>query len=166
MASGSSRDGLAVAYAAIRQSGYEDWDIRLMLAIAGAESSWIHDSISSTHDYGMWQINSHYWGDLFKTWQWDDPWQNVIMAHAVWKAQGNTAWVTYNTGAYTRYLPTVDKYLDSRPQYVPQRPAPTGGVAQPVSGDGDYSQGINAHGRRWQQHGQAMSKLRNLINGI
>lgn len=81
-----------------------DWDIGVMTAVSGAESSWDTTAISPTHDYGIMQININAWPELFQQYTWDDPGDNAKMAYHVWKIQGYRAWTTYTSGAYLRYL--------------------------------------------------------------
>lgn len=81
-----------------------NWDPAIMAAIATAESGGRPRAISPTHDYGLWQINRHYWGGLFAEHPWYNPHANAWMACYVWKRQGYSAWATYNSGRYLRYL--------------------------------------------------------------
>lgn len=76
-----------------------------MAAIGMAESGGNPNAISPTHDYGVWQINKHYWGGLFAEHPWYSPSASAWMACYIWKRQGYNAWATYNHGTYRAYLP-------------------------------------------------------------
>lgn len=72
------------------------------IAIVLAESGGNPEAISSTNDYGLWQINRKYHADLFGKYKWNDPADNTKMAHEVWKAAGNSwsPWATYGGSRY------------------------------------------------------------------
>lgn len=93
------------------------WDAVIMVAIAGAESSWRSDAISPTDDYGVWQINKAAHPDLFRQYTWWRPEDNVLMAFHVWNSQHYHAWTTYTSGAYLRFMSqaqyAVDHYGDT-----------------------------------------------------
>lgn len=88
----------------------------IMAAIAMAESSGDTDAISSTGDYGLWQINKKTWektDNLFGTasgrmffalGRWKNEIYNAKAARTVFKKQGYSAWVTYNNGSYKRFI--------------------------------------------------------------
>ena len=99
----------------------------VMVAIAGAESSWIADQngdkglpgpeCEGYTSWGLWQIHS-----VHSTWlteqtkstdpcvwaRWlSDPANNAKAAVAIYEGQGLNAWTTYQTGAYLGYLPAA-----------------------------------------------------------
>lgn len=80
------------------------WDAVIMVAIAGAESSWRTDATSATNDYGIWQINNQAWPGLFSKYNWWDPHDNLLMMDHVWGIQGYHAWTTYWQGQYLAYM--------------------------------------------------------------
>ncbi|MGH3572323.1 MAG: hypothetical protein ACRDUW_10910 [Pseudonocardiaceae bacterium] len=157
----SSLDGIGVAYAALVNTPTPGWNIRTMLMIAGAESSWRH--LATNHnrngstDFGMWQINNAAWPQLFNQFRWDSPQGNAGMASAVYQKQGIHAWVTFNTNAVQRYASYVDDFLASHPSgNVPT----TGPVGGPPSGPGtgtDFSPDIRNTAARATAHAQRMS---------
>lgn len=77
-----------------------------MAAIAMAESGGnpqaTNSNTNGTEDRGLWQINS-IWSQ-FNPQSLFDPNYNARAAVAVEKAQGLTAWSTYNSGAYKQFL--------------------------------------------------------------
>jgi hypothetical protein len=81
-------------------------DIATAVAIALAESGGKTDAVSSTGDYGLFQINRAAHADLFASHNWKDPASNVDMARIVYQNAGNsfTPWVTYNNGAYQDHM--------------------------------------------------------------
>lgn len=82
---------------------HPNYDRTIMVAIAGAESSWNTTAVSATNDYGLWQINNQAWPGLFRDYNWWDPLDNAKMMNHVLLRQGITAWTTYTSGAYKRY---------------------------------------------------------------
>lgn len=72
-----------------------NWNATLAEAICQAESGGNPAAISATHDYGLMQLHNL---AVF------DPAQNIAMAYVKYQTQGWSAWTTYNTGAYTRFL--------------------------------------------------------------
>jgi hypothetical protein len=161
-------DGIHVAHQALSDAGYTDWDWQTMLAIAGAESSWRHNAISGTNDYGTWQINNHYWPQLFSQYQWNDPYDNVKMAHAVWKVQGYRAWSTYKNGAYQRYVPAAAAELGNPvdpngPVYSP----PVGiGSSPTMNGSPSHSATVQALGNNHKQHATNLASFSKAIRAL
>ncbi len=90
-------------------AGFSGTDLAVAVAIALAESSGnttaTHRNGNGSVDYGLWQINSVH-SDLLNS-SWSDGAVNAKMAYAIYSRAGNrfTDWVTYNSGAYTLYLP-------------------------------------------------------------
>jgi soluble lytic murein transglycosylase-like protein len=72
-----------------------DWNVSLAEAICQAESGGNPGAVSPTHDYGLMQLHNL---AVF------DPAQNIAMAYVKYQTQGWSAWTTYNTGAYRRFL--------------------------------------------------------------
>lgn len=96
----SQLEGLAEA------AGFPSNQLNVAQAVAEAESGGNPTAISSTDDYGLWQINKAAHPDLFDKYTWSDPQQNADMAFAVWKAAGDSwdPWTTYKSGAYQKFL--------------------------------------------------------------
>lgn len=90
-------------------AGFSGTDLAIAVAIALAESSGnttaTHKNNNGSVDYGLWQINSVH-SDLLNA-SWSNGAANARMAYAIYSAAGNrfTDWVTYNSGAYTLYMP-------------------------------------------------------------
>lgn len=79
----------------------------VMAAIALAESSGNPNAVNAKDpggSVGLWQINGAAWPQLSATYNLADPLQNAIAAVDVYRAQGLSAWSTYNNGAYAGYL--------------------------------------------------------------
>lgn len=72
----------------------------LMAAIAMAESSGIPTRRGAAGEYGLWQIMPSWGGGSSLL----DPIKNARKARYVLGKQGLTAWTTYKTGAYKRFL--------------------------------------------------------------
>lgn len=166
----SSLDGIAVAYAALHDTPTPGWNIRTMLMIAGAESSWRHAATNrntnGSTDFGMWQINNHAWPELFNRFQWDSPRGNAGMASVVYQKQGIRAWVTHNTGAYLRYASYVDSFLANKPDPVQLPPDPVGGPQPSPSGNSDPSGTMRGLGNRFSQHARTMQATYNRLRGM
>lgn len=80
----------------------------VMAAIALAESGGRVSAIggpnnNGTYDYGLWQINSSH-SSYNKADLTSDPLYNARAAVAIEKSQGLTAWSTYTSGAYEKYV--------------------------------------------------------------
>lgn len=80
----------------------------LMAAIALAESSGNPNSTNPTDNggtqtsWGLWQISLGNHNEPAPNW--NDPLENAKLAVAKYKEQGLSAWGTYDTGAYKKYL--------------------------------------------------------------
>ena len=79
----------------------------MALAISQAENGRrtcdrVHTNKNGSKDVGVFQINDRWHGqkaDLY------DCTENIRLAHRIYTEQGNwSAWVTYNTGAYKKFL--------------------------------------------------------------
>jgi hypothetical protein len=90
-----------------------DWDFRLMLAIAKAESG-CNPAAKGDTTLTYWQKGRIY-GYSLSLFQvrilpgrehcdTTDPQVNVACAYAIYKGQGLNAWTVYKTGAYRKYL--------------------------------------------------------------
>lgn len=88
-----------------------NWDAQIMIAIAGAESSWDTTATSATNDFGLWQINNQAWPELFAHYNWWDPHDNAAMMNHVWIKQGYNAWTTYWQGQYRAYMDAAAQAL-------------------------------------------------------
>lgn len=105
-------DAKSVA-AAAKAGGFPDSLIPTMVGIAFAESKWnpqaTHKNTNGTTDFGLWQINSAHASE-FSMANWQNPAANAAMAYKVYKAQGLTAWATYNSGSYKQWVPTASQW--------------------------------------------------------
>lgn len=73
----------------------------IALAESGGDPNATHRNSDGTVDRGLWQINSsHGYGTSSL-----DPNQNIKQAVGVYHSQGLTAWATFTSGAYLKYLP-------------------------------------------------------------
>lgn len=90
-----------------------DWDTKIMLAIAKAESNWRKDAVGDTdltyrkngrvygYSVGVFQIRVLEGREACDTF---DIATNVSCAYRVYRSQGLRAWSVYTNGKYTRYL--------------------------------------------------------------
>jgi hypothetical protein len=87
-----------------RAGGPADAD-RTMAAIALAESGGnplaLHHDSDGTVDRGLWQINSDHGYPAAASFE---PFHNAREAVAVYRSQGLSAWSSYKSGAYLRYM--------------------------------------------------------------
>lgn len=72
----------------------ETWQIGY--AIMKAESDLDPNQISSTNDYGCWQIHD---------WELYDPIKNTEVAYYKYTHYGWSPWTVYKTGAYLKWMP-------------------------------------------------------------
>lgn len=77
-----------------------DWNANVMYGVMRAESGCNPNAVNThnydgVYDYGLLQLHGQ---DIL------DPVRNIAAAYQLWRVQGYHAWVTYNTGAYMRYL--------------------------------------------------------------
>lgn len=111
----------------------------VMVAIAMAESGGNTDAIGfsppdgsgENRDLGLFQISSRWWADLLaKNPRWRDPDTNALMARVVHvktaKAfagrgvdAGLTAWSTYTSGSWARYVPAARRGVAHPFPYTP-----------------------------------------------
>lgn len=79
----------------------------IAIAVAWAESSGSPTVVSSTGDYGVWQINLKVWGKTLglSAEQLKNPAINARAAYQIFKRSGWGAWTTYKTGAYLKFMP-------------------------------------------------------------
>lgn len=102
----------------------------LMAAIAMAESSGNSQAKNASGASGLWQIlGNPFPGDVW------DPQTNARMAVAKWREQGLTAWTTYTSGDYKRFLKAGVK--------------PGGGGGAPVPAQTTAAQGGGGGGGFW-----------------
>jgi len=112
MATSTTGNAELAAEAAAR-AGFTGNDLKVAVAIAGAESGWnptaTNHNSNGTIDYGVWQINSIH-ADILKMGAWNDVNTNAQMAMKVYKDAGNkfTPWVTYNNGTYKKFLTNLN----------------------------------------------------------
>lgn len=71
------------------------WNAATAEAICQAESGGNPDAVSLTNDYGLMQLHNE---KIF------DPAQNIAAAYQKYQSQGWTAWTTYRSGIYSRFL--------------------------------------------------------------
>lgn len=103
----------------LANAGVDPSQIPTLVAISLAENrSSNPTAISSTHDYGLWQINWPTWGDalckdlsICSTTQLVDPAKNAQAAAYVLQHQGFTAWSTFKVGAQKEFQAAVDSAL-------------------------------------------------------
>ncbi len=85
----------------LRQAGFDEADIPLMVCTAKHESSFFtkakNVNNNGTSDYGLFQINDRYWLDGCHVTRQElmDPMINAECAHVVFEQQGPTAWYGY-----------------------------------------------------------------------
>lgn len=120
----SDTNGLAQLWI---QAGGDPRLANTMAAIAMAESSGRVNAQGSntngTVDRGLWQINSSHTqfdGQRLLS----DPLYNAQAAVSIEKSQGLTAWTTFTSGAYKRFLGAASKV-------TPNYGGPNGGVVRP-----------------------------------
>jgi soluble lytic murein transglycosylase-like protein len=81
------------------------WNVSVAMAVMQAESGCNPTASSPTCDHGLMQINCVHaaavGGNLSLL---NDPATNIRVAFAVYSGAGWSAWTTYTSGAYTRYL--------------------------------------------------------------
>lgn len=81
------------------------WNVHIAMAIMQAESGCNPTATSPTCDHGLMQINCVHaaavGGNLALL---NDPATNVRVAYQVYQGAGWSAWTTYTSGAYLRYL--------------------------------------------------------------
>jgi len=99
MATSTTGNAELAAEAAAR-AGFTGETLKIMVAIAGAESGYNPANISGpnsdgSHDYGLWQINDKANADVIRAGTWNDPNSNAQMAMKIYKRQGLCAWSTY-----------------------------------------------------------------------
>lgn len=143
------------------------WDWQIMTAIAGAESGWNSTAKSPTDDWGLFQINRYWHPQLFRQFNWADPYQNTIMAYVVWSSQHYAAWSTYTSGAYLKYMDEAGTG-GGRASGLPNGEADFGAVGGTPSAAGvDYSNKVQHTGARGQEafrtihlYGQYLQRFR------
>ena len=91
-------------------------------AVCLAESGGIPDDISSTHDYGLWQIHASAWPELMTakvmaSGSWKDPAVNAGFAYHIYKIQGWKAWAAYNNGRYKKFLTRAQAAVSGATRY-------------------------------------------------
>lgn len=81
------------------------WNTQVAMAIMHAESGCNPTASSPTCDHGLMQINCVHaaavGGDLALL---NDPATNIRVAYQVYSGAGWSAWTTYTSGAYLRYM--------------------------------------------------------------
>lgn len=111
--------------ACLAKAGFSGEDLRIGVAVALAESGGNalarHENTNGSVDYGLWQINSIHAG-ILRVGTWTNSYDNAIMAYKVWREAGSswTPWVTYNSGAYAKYMSAASEAQDAPVNpYVP-----------------------------------------------
>lgn len=106
----------AAVYALARGAGFDPAQASVMVAIAGAESGWNPEAIGDVNlesttwgpSVGLWQIRSLHaqtgTGGPRDASRLKDPAFNAAAARSIFRDQGLSAWSTYSSGAYRRYL--------------------------------------------------------------
>lgn len=81
------------------------WNVSIAMAVMKAESGCNPTASSPTCDHGLMQINCVHSGmvngDLTAL---NDPATNVRIAFAIYQGSGWSAWTTYTSGKYLRYI--------------------------------------------------------------
>lgn len=105
MASAALTD--AQLWSVVTGAGWSGQDALTAFAVALAESggnpSATNKNTNGSTDYGLFQINSVH-ASLLQGKAWNDPAVNAAMAKTLYDGQRFKPWVTYNTGAYVRFL--------------------------------------------------------------
>lgn len=150
-ADGQAASGSRLAAVVAEAAGFTGQDLVIAVAVAGAESSYQPTVRNSIGASGLWQILERAHPDLFARYDWRDPAQNAVMAHAVWGAAGKswTPWTTWTSGAYRSHLAEAGEavaFLQSAgaPDSVPPGGCPPNvdglpGEARPFSGADGYT---------------------------
>lgn len=83
-------------------AGWADNEVPTAVAVALAESGGNSDAVSSTGDYGLWQINQAAHPGMATL----DPYDNGRNAYKIWQQAGNkwTSWTAYKNGTYLVYM--------------------------------------------------------------
>ena len=92
-----------------RAAGFTGPDLIVAVAVCLAESRGNTDAVSSTLDYGLWQIHQSAWPNLLTpamvtAGTWKDPAKSAGWAYHIWHALGWTMWSTYKSGSYKTYM--------------------------------------------------------------
>jgi hypothetical protein len=103
----------------LANAGVDPSQIPTLVAISLAENGSSNPTaVSSTHDYGLWQINWPTWGDalcrdlgICSLTKLMDPASNAQAAAYVLQHQGFNAWSTYKVGAQKQFQAMVDAAL-------------------------------------------------------
>ena len=100
-------DTQIAAYAKL--AGFTGPDLVIAVAVALGESGGNPEDISSTHDYGVWQVNLDAWGnlltpDIMASGRWKDPLVNAAFAYHIWKWGGWAPWAAYTNGRYLKFM--------------------------------------------------------------
>lgn len=90
---------------AAAQAGFTGSDLVTAVAVALAESGGNPRAVSSTGDYGLWQINRVH-AELLASGDRFNPADNARMAYRVWMDAGRSwrPWVAYTTGRHLAYV--------------------------------------------------------------
>lgn len=106
-----------------RSVGLSASDATVAAAIARAESGGNPRAISSTGDYGLWQVNAR-WHPQYNAQLLLGPGYNARAMAAIHKESGWSPWATYTNGRYRAFLPSSSSGGD---------PAPAaGGIPNPL----------------------------------
>lgn len=103
----------------LANAGVDPSQIPTLVAISFAENGSSNpNAVSSTHDYGFWQINWPTWGDalckdleICSLTKLMDPANNAKAAAYVMQHQGFGAWSTYKAGLHKQFQAMVDSAL-------------------------------------------------------
>lgn len=100
---------MAYSYAQLeamaRSNGLAPEAAKVAAAIAMAESGGNPGAISSTGDYGLWQINARSWPQ-FDSRRLLEPAYNARAMATIYKGSGWTPWATYKNGRYRSFIPS------------------------------------------------------------
>ena len=80
------------------------WDSNVAIALFTSESGLNCNAVSSTHDYGVTQINSLYQRNRINGRDLKDYKKNIDIACEIYKEQGFSPWTNFRNGRYKKYL--------------------------------------------------------------
>lgn len=110
---------------------------QIMAALAEAESSGNPNARNPSGASGLWQIMPSHVHDSGWTFgsNFFDPATNARMAEFVYQHQGYTAWTTFSSGAYKKFL--GGSVTDNTGFNLPNIPNPLSGLGNALSGADD-----------------------------
>lgn len=125
-------DGAGRVAAWAVRAGFRGPDVQIAVAVARAESDWnpkaTNNNTNRSTDFGLMQINSIH-ASILAAGTWSDPQDNMIMAHKVFLGSGGrwTPWVTFNTGAYRKFMTDLPAAAAPPADCTPEAPKSVAG---------------------------------------